>query len=751
MSHRGAARAVAVLLLVAAALAPVASTPAEAVQVPTGFAEQVAFSGLTEPTELEFAPDGRVFVAEKGGRIKVFDNLADPTATVFADLSANVHNQWDRGLLGMALPADFGPADPWMYVLYAYDAPPGQTAPYYQDNCSSVPGGANGGNCIITGRLSKLQAAGNVMTGSEQVLIQDWCQQFPSHSIGDLEFGADGMLYVTGGDGASFNGVDYGQLGTPINPCGDPPGGSMTPPLAAGGALRSQDLRAGGDPVALNGALLRLDPVTGDGAPGNPLIASSDANARRILAEGLRNPFRLTMRPGTNEAWISETGWSTWEEVNRYQPAGAVTNFGWPCYEGSLAQAGYRAANLSICENLYAAGTGAVTAPYVAWNHASTLVTGEACPTGSSSSTGVAFYPAGGGPYPAAYNGAVFFADYSRNCIWAMLPSTAGGDPNKDNVVTFGSAAASPVDLELGPGNELYYVDLGGTVRRIRYYPGNRPPTAAISAAPTGGSTPLTVSFAATGSADPDPADQGRLSYAWDFTNDGTTDSTAASATFTYTTAGSYTARLTVTDTLGATDTATVAITPGNSAPTAVIDTPAAGTTWRVGDVIAFSGHATDPQQGTLPASALNWQLTLQHCSSPSSCHTHGLQSYLGAAGGFFVAPDHEYPSYLELTLTATDADGLTSTVTRRLDPRTVDLTFATKPGAMQLVVGGDAYRTAPFTVTVIQGATVTLSAPTPQNKNKRTYRFVAWSDGGAQTHTVTAPTGPATYTATYK
>ena len=60
------------------------------------------------------------------------------------------------------------------------------------------------------------------MTGTEQVLISDWCQQFPSHSIGDLQFGPDGALYVSGGDGASFNATDYGQFGSPVNPCGDP-------------------------------------------------------------------------------------------------------------------------------------------------------------------------------------------------------------------------------------------------------------------------------------------------------------------------------------------------------------------------------------------------------------------------------------------------------------------------------------------------------------------------------------------------
>ena len=63
------------------------------------------------------------------------------------------------------------------------------------------------------------------MTGSEQVLVEDWCQQYPSHSIGTVEFGRDGALYASGGDGASFNFADYGQDGSPLNPCGDPPGG----------------------------------------------------------------------------------------------------------------------------------------------------------------------------------------------------------------------------------------------------------------------------------------------------------------------------------------------------------------------------------------------------------------------------------------------------------------------------------------------------------------------------------------------
>ena len=248
--------------------------------LPTGFQESTAFTGLVNPSAIEFAPDGRVFVAEKRGVIKVFDNLADQTPTVFADLNANVYNFWDRGLLGLALDPNF-PASPYVYVLYTYDFNPFDPDPsrrddvprwgtpgVYADPCPTPPG-ATADGCVVMGRLSRLEAAGNVVTGPEQVLLTDWCQQYPSHSVGSLAFDSSGALIVSGGDGASFNFVDYGQDGTPVNPCGDPPGGTMSPPDSGGGALRSQDVRtpAPADATTLDGAILRIDPATGNASP----------------------------------------------------------------------------------------------------------------------------------------------------------------------------------------------------------------------------------------------------------------------------------------------------------------------------------------------------------------------------------------------------------------------------------------------------------------------------------------------------
>ena len=101
---------------------------ATAAVLPANFLESVVFSGLDRPTAVRFAGDGRVFVAQKNGVIKVFSNLSATTATTFADLRTEVDDYWDRGLLGLALDPNF-PSSPYIYALYSFDAPIGGTAP----------------------------------------------------------------------------------------------------------------------------------------------------------------------------------------------------------------------------------------------------------------------------------------------------------------------------------------------------------------------------------------------------------------------------------------------------------------------------------------------------------------------------------------------------------------------------------------------------------------------------------------------
>ena len=719
-----------------------------------GFSESTVFSGLNAPTAVRFSPDGRVFVAEKAGLVKVFDSLTDTTPTVFADLRTKVFGYWDSGLLGLALPPNF-PASPYVYVLYTYDGAIGGTAPRWGDTCPTPPGPMTDG-CAVSGRLARLQASGNTMTGPEQVLVNGWCQQHPVHSIGDLAFGPDGALYASAGEGAHPDKRDYGQDGgssgspVPKNPCGDPPGGvgaALSPPTAEGGSLRSQSpRRAAGEPRVLSGTVIRVNPATGAAMADNPLVSSADANERRIVAYGLRNPFRFTFRPGTNELWIADVGMGAWEEIDRVDNPRAtpVKNFGWPCFEGPNHQSGWDALGVNLCESLYSAG--GQTTPFYSYTHSAQVVHSEACPAGSSSVTGISFAFYSGGPYPPAYDGALFFADRARRCIWAMVRNGATL-PDKTRIQTFVANAANPVDLQVGPGGDLFYADFdGGTVKRIRYTAGNQAPTAVATASPSSGPAPLTVRFDATQSTDPDPGDT--VSYAWDLDGDGAyDDSSSAQPSWTYTQPGTYTAKLIAGDNHGAFGTDVVVITAGDSPPVATIEAPASSFTWGVGDTISFRGSATDAKDGTLAASRLSWSVIMHHC--PSNCHTHPVEDFPGVASGSFAAPDHEYPSYLELRLTATDSAGLKDVDSVRIDPKTVDLHFASNPSGLTLSLNTTT-ATTPFTRTVILRSSNSISASAHQTLGGTSYSFVSWSDGGAAAHDITA-SASATYTATYR
>ena len=721
---------------------------------PPNFQEEIIWDGLDHPMVVEFAPDGRVFVAEKSGVIKVFSSLTDTVPSTYANLSNRVHDYWDRGLLGMALDPDFV-NNGRMYVSYTHDALIGGTAPRWGDDCPDPPDSTWDG-CVVSGRLSVLTNGSN-----ENVLIEDWCQQFPSHSMSDIVFDAEGALIVNGGDGASFNGPDWGQLGgtlpnatnpvTPRNPCGDPPGGvggAMTQATGEGGGLRSQDIRTTADPLGLSGTVIRVDPLNGQARSDNPGTGALTSNTKRIVAYGLRNPFRLAIHPTTGELWLGDVGWGTWEEINRTDPDGSlVRNFGWPCREGaSFEPSGWD--QTGLCESLSPSDP-ALTAPFFPYQHGP-AVAGE-CAQSSSSISGLAFYE--GGPYPDQYDNALFFTDYSRQCLWVLPATGTGGAPNPAQIAHFADLA-EPVQLTVGPGGDLFYVDFGqntdsvpgGSIRRITYLFDNDQPTADIEASPTSGDDPLDVSFDASSSSDPndDP-----LTYAWSFGDDGAAfdDSFEDSPSHTYTEPGTYLARVRVDDGRGGTDTDQVTINVANETPTATITSPTASLTWSVGEVVSFTGTGTDPDQGALPASAFDWSLIMHHC--PDVCHSHPIRAWHDVTGGSFTAPDHEYPSHLELRLTVTDALGATDTASIEIDPETVTLQMRSSPAGLRLTAGGTT-ATTPFTVTVIRGSAVVLGVPSGQVHDGFPNTWASWSQGGAKTQTVTASTS-ATYTATFE
>jgi glucose/arabinose dehydrogenase len=761
------------LLLAASAVAEPA--------LPEGFQDSVAIGNLEQPTNFRFAPDGRVFVAEKPGKILVYENIEDTTPEVFADLRTDVYDSGDRGLLGLALDPDF-PVKPYVYALYTYDhilgdpnpAPKWGKANHTGDECSDTNGGDA---CLVSGRLVRLKAIGNQAEEAlgepvQQVLAEGWCQQFSSHSIGDLQFGPEGALYASGGDGASFSSADYGQFGDEPNPCGDPPspaGTALTPPTAEGGSLRAQNNKV------LNGKIIRVDPETGEGWPGNPLLgheaSSGEAakNEARIVAKGFRNPFRFAFDPVHGELYTDNVGSSEIEELDRFAaPPSSLFNSGWPCYEGPKRQFQFRDLGLNVCDALYEAednGGEPTAPPFFYYSHGQSVVPDDECPIEFGSALGgISFYE--GDEFPAAYKGALFFTDAVRGCVWVMFPG-ADGKPDPTTTTRFmrENRIYPAIDIEEGPGGGFYYADLSGdeegapgAIHRISYSPGA--PKARISADPAYGTDlPLHVTFDASESSDPTSQ---ALSYDWDMDGNGTFETHGGETQSLEFTAAELQEReeneeslnqvvsVRVEDPDGHTNVASVTVYPGDSPPQPTIESPLATLKWGVGDTIHLQASSLDGQGNpmTEPLSYY-WSTRLLHCpTGPLNCHAHPLQTFAGVRSGEFTAPEHDYPSYLEINLRVADERGLTASKTIKLEPRAVNISVASSPSGIELTAGL-LQGPSPLALAAIEGSHVLLSAPQAAQIGGKTYTWKSWSDGGERIHTVLANTS-GTITATY-
>jgi glucose/arabinose dehydrogenase len=741
----------------------VCSTASADPALPPGFQDEVAFAGLSKPTAVRFAPNGMVFVAEKNGKIEVYEDLGDETPELFKNLTVETYDHGDRGLLGLAVDPGF-PAKPYIYALFTYDhvigsgkpAPEwGSTLSPEGDDCPDTHGADD---CVVSGRLvrytAKVSTDGGgthvVADGEKALIAEDWCQQFSSHSIGDLRFGPEGALYAGGGDGASFTGADYGQLGSPPNPCGDP--------ADEGGSLRSQDLRTpetGSDPTGLNGTIIRIDPATGKGWPGNPLATNASENEKRIVALGFRNPFRFALDPGTGEMYVANVGSSEFEELDRFNPTASLYNSGWPCFEGANRHFLFKTFGLAICEDLYAEPQ-LVSPPLFYYSHKSPIAPGDECSYSSGSAiAGPAFYE--GPDYPAKYKGALFFADSVRGCFYVMLPGS-DGRPDPDKIETFmtGGSLYPGVDIQEGPDGALYYASLfgegfgNGAIHRITYAPDA--PRAKLTV-DSQYSADVQHEFKLDASGSSDPSGES-LTFEWDLDGNGNFEKVGSAKTQTvkYTEAKNVVVSVRVKDGEGLTNTAKLTLYPGDTPPVPTINAPTAGTEWSVGDTIHLSGSAKNSQDESLEPLYLSWSTRVLHCpfvDEPNNCHSHPLQDFPGVLSADLVAPEHDYPSFLEITLTASDKRGLSASKTIKLAARKFVVHFASSPSGIPLSAGLVS-QAAPFEVPSVEGSQLVINAPPTYELGGRTYTWQSWSDGGAISHTIVAEGPTSNYTAVY-
>lgn len=318
------------------------------------FIDEAVGGDWDQAVGLTFAPDGRMFVWEKGGRVW---NVEDGVKAAYPliDISEEVGNWRDHGLLGFAVDPDFHD-NGHIYLLYVVD--------YHHLRYSGTPSYDHGANHYFHDTIARLtrytcNARGghrSVDPDSRLVLVGETISTgFPvchqSHGIGSLLFGEDGTLLASSGDGASYEETDTGG----------PQSGSSGTALADGIIKPKEDVGAYRAQLvdSLSGKIIRVDPATGNGVPSNPFHDAADPRSARsrVWSLGLRNPFRMALRPGTGNPdpgaadpgtlYIGDVGWMTWEELDVNARPGE--NFGWPAFEGMLPLDSYLDADV---ENL---------------------------------------------------------------------------------------------------------------------------------------------------------------------------------------------------------------------------------------------------------------------------------------------------------------------------------------------------------------------------------------------------------------
>lgn len=391
-------------------------TPGAAATLPPAFADDFVASAAA-PTALAFTPDGRMLVTQQSGQLFVFRGTTPLGTALDLTMGARICSDLERGLLGVAVDPAFA-TNRAIYLFYTFN----------RHNACPTSQPTNPNNPV--NRISRflLPDSNRIDSASEAVLIDNIPSPAGNHNGGDLDFGRDGYLYITTGDG----GCDYANN----SGCG---GGND----------------AARDPHALLGKILR---VTRDGGipPGNPPgttrcnatgVATPGQVCQEIFATGLRNPFRFGFDPNASGTrfFINDVGQSAWEEIDEGR---AGSDYGWNaregfCANGSTTNCGAPPSNLT--NPLHAYGRN----------------------NGCTSITGGAFVP--NGVWPAQYNGTYLFSDYVCGTLFLLRQGSGGAWSATEFAPAQGQGT---VHLRFGPYNDtqaLYYTTYanGGQIRRI--------------------------------------------------------------------------------------------------------------------------------------------------------------------------------------------------------------------------------------------------------------------------------------------
>jgi cytochrome c len=602
--------------LVTALVQVIAPVSAVAAVPPDSKFQKVALdTNTTNPMALDVAPDGRVFYVDRLGDVRIIQTAG---GTVLSG-HLNVFTANESGLLNIALDPGFA-TNHWVFL-------------YYSPSATSVD------------RLSRFTVNGNSLDlTSERVVLDVPVQRAECchHGAGLVIDKSNGNLWLSPGDNTNPFSSD---------------GFSPLDERAGRSAFDSQ--RSAGNTNSLSGKVLRIHPETNGTytIPSGNLFPPGTANTRpEIYMMGERNPFRINLDPKTHFPVVGNFGPDApsasptrgpqntveWDVLNR------PGNAGWPyCIGPNLAYNDFDFATNTSGPPFDCAGGPTNNSP----NNTGQTRLPPAIPAQVyyHQATDPAHFPQlnGGGPiagpvyrfdpnlnssrkWPVDMDGKAIFGEWTTNKIFAFTLDSTGTTVTGIDQMLSSMTFLKPMDFKFGPDGALYTIEWGSgfggdntdsQIDRIDFLNGAASPTAVATANRTNGPAPLTVTFSSAGSSDPGGSS---LTFSWNF-GDGTT-STAANPSHTYA-AGNFTAVLTVRNSSGATGTASVQITSGNTVPTVTVTAPPAGGLFSFGDSVNVTVTVTDPEDGTIDCSKVTIQAILGH-----DTHGHPLDQATGCS-----------------------------------------------------------------------------------------------------------------------
>ncbi|MBE1489974.1 ricin-type beta-trefoil lectin domain protein [Plantactinospora soyae] len=628
--------------------------PAGAAAAPpaTGLFEKVKLDGglsMGEPIELAVLPDQKVLYINRGttnggGQVRLY-HPGTQTTTVALTLALDARHE--DGLIGITIHPQFA-TNRWVYLFYSPKVSP------------------------LVNRISRFtfNPGTNLLDPASEDMVIEWPteRELCCHSAGSMTWDSNNNLYFAVGDNTNSGGDSAGMA--PIDE-------------RTGRNPQYDAQRTSGNTNDLRGKINRIRPEdngTYTIPAGNLFPAGTSGTRGEIYVMGLRNPYRIWVdkQAGNTLYWgevgpdagttLANRGPAAYDEFNR---ATAPGNYGWPyCGGPNVAYNDWDfAANAPRGWFPCGGSTGPVnnsprntglqqlppTKPATVWEqHGGSkewpaLDNPGGC--GSPAHTEVYHYNANlvsDVKWPQYYDNTWIISEYCRNWLKEVQfnnGNPATGTPTVIEPVLGGMSFVHPIDFQFGPDGSLYLLEYGSGyfsgapdagLYKINYIQGGRSPLARATPNVDNGLAPLTVNFSSAGSTDPDGDP---LSYAWDFDNNGSVDSTAANPSYTYTTVGDKRARLTVHDGTGRSGTTVVPIVVGNNRPTVTVGGLPNGGLFSWDENLTATASATDPQDGTIPCASVVVRAALGHQE-----HAHEEGQGTGCGATFDTGPVHAGP-----------------------------------------------------------------------------------------------------------